>query len=255
LSRSHLSFDVITIFPEMFVSVVAASLLKKAQNKNLLSIHLHDLRNFSDNKHNQVDDAPYGGGVGMVLKPEPAVKALESVTQQENKEENKKVRRIFFSPQGQPLTSKRARELASYDQLVLLCGRYEGVDERVMEFVDEEISIGDYILSGGELAALVFIDVVARFIPGVVGDARSVTEDSFEDGGLKFPQYTRPESFRGLKVPAPLLTGHHEDIEKWRRLQSLARTARKRPDLLASLDLTPEEWDYIKSLASLKDIC
>jgi len=227
----------------MFPSILKASLLGKAQKKGLVEICLHDLRDYATDKHRQVDDVPYGGGAGMVLKTEPVVKALEDVAQ-----ERGKIRRIFFTPQGRLLTATLAREWASYDQLILLCGRYEGVDERVMDSIDEEVSIGDYILSGGELAVMIFIDVVSRFCPGVVGDARSVEEETFENGLLKAPQYTRPESFRDVGVPSVLLSGHHEHIKKWQRQQSLERTLRKRPDLLEKAELTDEERRYIRSL-------
>ena len=238
-----LRFEVITLFPEMLAPVSQASLLGKAQENGLLKISAHNLRDFTTDKHRQVDDTPYGGGVGMVLKPEPVVQALEAVT-----DPKVRTRRIYFSPQGHPLSSERARAYAVYDQLVLLCGRYEGVDERIMAFVDEAVSIGDYILSGGELAALIFIDVVARLYPGVVGKPRSLTEDTFAEGLLKHPQYTRPESFRGMQVPPVLLSGDHRAIDDWRRQQSLERTFNQRPDLLEKAPVSGKDRLFLQGL-------
>ena len=239
-----MQFHVLTIFPEVFVSPLSASLLNKAQEKGLLSCTVHNLRDYTTGRHRTVDDSPYGGGQGMVMKPEPIVAALEGVSQ-------KLINpwRIFLSPQGKPLTQAKVVELAQRETLVLLCGRYEGVDERILSFIDEEISLGDYILSGGEMAALVLIDAVARLIPGVVGCAASVTEESFSHGLLEYPQYTRPEEFRGRRVPEVLLSGNHAQIAKWRRQQSLLRTLQQRPDLLATAEVTEEERRWLANIS------
>ena len=224
-----MKIDVLTLFPEFFSSPLNESLLNKAINKDLLSVNRINIRDFSQNKHHKVDDYPYGGGQGMVMAVEPIILAYESIP----KEKNSKT--IFLSPQGQLLTQAKAKRLAAYDQLILLCGHYEGVDERAIDLiVDEEISIGDYILTGGELPALVLIDAISRHIDRVVGSKTSVEEDSLSDGLLKYPQYTMPRSFRGEEVPEILLSGHHENIENWRRDLSLKRTQNKRPDLWAS---------------------
>jgi tRNA (guanine37-N1)-methyltransferase len=236
-----MQFHVLTIFPEMFVSPLAASLLKKAQEKGILTCTVHNLRDYATGRHRVVDDTPYGGGQGMVMKPEPAVAALEGVCQTLSNPW-----RIFLSPQGKPLTQAKVTELAHREALVLLCGRYEGVDERVRHFIDEEISLGDYILSGGEMAALVVIDAVARLIPGVVGRQESVEDESFSHGLLEYPHYTRPEDFRGLLVPDVLLSGNHAEIMKWRRQQSLLRTLHQRPDLLEKAEITREERQWLE---------
>lgn len=222
-----MQFHVITIFPEMFTSPLSASLLKKAQDKGIVSCTIHNLRDYTTDKHHSVDDAPYGGGQGMVMKPEPVVAALEGVCQPLSHPW-----RILLSPQGTPLTQAKVAALARRESLVLVCGRYEGIDERIHPFLDEELSIGDYILSGGEMAALVVIDAVARLIPGVVGNHESVEEESFSHGLLEYPHYTRPEEFRGMRVPEVLLSGNHAKITSWRRQQSLLRTRARRPDLL-----------------------
>jgi len=233
-----LQFDILTLFPQLFDSPFSHSILKRAKEAGLISIRLTDIRNFTQDKHRRADDIPYGGGPGMVMKPEPIVAAIESVS-----ETGKQARRIYFSPQGRPLQQKHLAEYLKYDQLILLCGRYEGVDERAIELViDEEVSIGDYILTGGEFAAMVFVDALSRLVPGVLGEEESLKNESFaspfekgEQVGsplLEYPQYTRPPEFRGLKVPNILLSGDHAKIEEWRRAQALERTRRKRPDLL-----------------------
>jgi len=243
-------FHVITIFPEFFASPLSVSLLNKAQEKGVVSCAVHNLRDYAAGKHRSTDDAPYGGGLGMVMKPEPLVKALEDIG-------HSLVHpwRILLSPQGVPLTQKKVAELAGRDTLVLVCGRYEGIDERIRTFVDEEISIGDYILSGGETAALVVIDAVARLVPGVVGRPESTVYESFSDSLLEYPQYTRPEEFRGLRVPDVLLSGNHAEIARWRRHQSLLRTRARRPDLLDRANLSTEEKQRLttEGIESLKD--
>jgi len=238
-----MQFHIITIFPEWFTSPLATGLLQKAQDKAILSFYVHNLRDYAPGKHRSTDDPPYGGGWGMVMTPEPLVNAIEAVsTPLDNP------RRIFLSPQGRPLSQAKTAELAAHEALVLVCGRYEGVDERVLAFVDEEISIGDYIVSGGEVAALVLIDAVARLVPGVVGRKESTEEESFSTGLLEYPQYTRPEEFRGLSVPDVLLSGHHADITRWRRRQALLRTRTRRPDLLKKADLSPEERRWLTQM-------
>jgi tRNA (guanine37-N1)-methyltransferase len=236
-------FDIITIFPEMFEGVFSGGVVKKAMDREVVRIAVHDLRDFTTDKHRQVDDRPFGGLEGMVLKPEPVFRAVEAVRQ----DGGSKV--YLLSPQGRTLDAGLARELAAEQQVVLICGRYEGVDERVAEhLVDGEISIGDYVLSGGELAAAVVVDAVARFVPGVVGKEGSVRNDSFSGGILDYPQYSRPREFRGLKVPAVLFSGDHKRIERWRRKKALEKTARRRPDLVGADTLSPEDRDLLEEI-------
>jgi tRNA (guanine37-N1)-methyltransferase len=217
--------DVVTIFPEAIEPFITASLLGKAVEAGLLDVRVHDLRDHTHDRHRQVDDQPYGGGPGMVMKPDPFFEAVEAL------EGDPYV--VLLTPAGRRLTQEVVRELAGRDHLVLLCGRYEGIDERVAEhLVDEELSIGDYVLAGGEAAALVVVDAVARLLPGVVGEPESVRRESFEDGRLDFPHYTRPSEFRGHPVPGVLLSGNHAEIEGWRREQAERRTRERRPDLL-----------------------
>ena len=224
------NFTVVTIFPRMFDSPLGHSILKKAQEKNLISVCLVDPRDYATDRHRMTDDYPYGGGQGMVMKAEPLVAAIETIRQR-----SRNARVIMLSPRGEVLNQRVAARLAGEKEIVLVCGRYEGVDERVKPFVDEELSVGDYTLSGGEPAALVVIDVVSRLIPGVLGNEVSAAEDSFTDGLLEYPQYTRPEDFRGMRVPEILLSGDHERIRQWRREQSITLTRQRRPDLLAKV--------------------
>ncbi|NPA91705.1 MAG: tRNA (guanosine(37)-N1)-methyltransferase TrmD [Chloroflexi bacterium] len=232
--------DIITLFPHMFQGPFEEGILRRAREKGLLSIALHDLRAFGVGKHRQVDDVPYGGAPGMLLRPEPIVAAVESILDRpvfRGADTAVEVETlppiILLTPQGRPLTQAVVKELARHDRLVLICGRYEGVDERVREFlVTDEISIGDYVLSGGELAAMVLVDAVTRVLPGALGYERGAEEDSFASGLLEGPQYTRPPEFRGRQVPDVLLSGHHERIAAWRRDQALKRTRERRPDLL-----------------------
>lgn len=231
-----LDFTVISLFPPMFASPLGHSILKKAQEKGLLSVRLIDPRDYTADKHRTADDAPYGGGQGMVMKPEPLVAAIEDA-----KKTLRRPRVILLSPQGKLFDQAEAERLAREEELVLVCGRYEGIDERVKAFVDEELSVGDYTLSGGELPAMVVIDAVARLIPGVLGNEKSPQEESFSDGLLEYPQYTRPEEFRGMKVPDVLLSGDHARIKSWRREMSLALTRERRPDLFGKADLDPME--------------
>lgn len=236
-------FHVLTIFPEFFTSPLSVSLLHKAQEKGVISCTVHNLRDYAVGKHRSTDDTAYGGGWGMVMKPEPVVKALEEVCRPLFQPW-----RILLSPQGGPLSQAKVTELARRETLVLVCGRYEGVDERIRAFVDEEISIGDYILNGGEVAGLVVIDAVARLVPGVVGRKESTEQESFSDGLLEYPQYTRPEEFRGLRVPEVLLSGNHAEIARWRRRQSLLRTRERRPDLLARAKLSEEDKQWLAQI-------
>ncbi|MEX0875691.1 MAG: tRNA (guanosine(37)-N1)-methyltransferase TrmD [Actinomycetota bacterium] len=221
--------DVVTIFPEALEPFLRASLLGKAAEKGLLHTAVHNLRNYTSDPHRKVDDEPYGGGPGMVMTPEPFFKAVEEIVP-DRKPDDPRV--ILLSPQGRRLTQAIARELAALPSLLLLCGRYEGVDERVAQhLVDEELSIGDFVLAGGEVAALVVIDAVARLMPGVVGEPDSIVQESFEEGLLDHPHYTRPADFRGLMVPEVLVSGDHGAVDRWRREQAESRTTERRPDL------------------------
>ncbi|HXG53114.1 MAG TPA: tRNA (guanosine(37)-N1)-methyltransferase TrmD [candidate division Zixibacteria bacterium] len=231
-----LTFTVITLFPSMLESPLGHSILKKAQEKELISVSMVDPRDYTADRHRIADDYPYGGGHGMVMKPEPLVASIEDV-----RRKSPGARVILLCPQGRVFDQAVAARLARENHVVLVCGRYEGVDERVKAFVDEELSIGDYTLSGGEPAALVVIDAVARLVAGVLGNERSAAEESFVEGLLEYPQYTRPEEFRGMRVPDVLLSGDHERIRRWRRRASVALTAERRPDLLARARLSAEE--------------
>ena len=220
----------------MFGNVFSAGVLKKALDRNLVEIRIHNLRDFASDRHKQVDDRPYGGSPGMVLKPEPIFTAVENIR------ENESTPVYLLSPQGRTFSSSLAEELAAQSQILIICGRYEGVDERVVEhLVTDEISIGDYVLTGGEPAAVVLVDAVARFVPDVVGKRESVQSDSFSEGILDFPQYTRPRDFRGMKVPGVLFSGDHKKIEDWRKKKSLEKTRLKRPDLLGQKDRFSQE--------------
>ena len=230
--RNMKTFDVITLFPEAFTSYFNESILARAQKNKLFKLQLHQLRDFTLDKHNKVDDRPYGGGAGMVLQPEPIVRALKSIKASRPHANAKKVRTILLTPQGKPFVQKDVTRLGKYDRLVFVCGRYEGFDERVRSYVDEEISLGDFVLTGGELAAMSIIDAVARFIPGVLGDATSSTEESFSDSLLEYPHYTRPEVFEKKRVPKILLSGDHAKVAAWRKQEALKRTKKRRPDLL-----------------------
>ena len=235
-----MKFDILTLFPEMF-EPIKTSIIGKATEKGIIDINLINIRDFSEDKHNKVDDTPYGGGAGMVMKPDVVYSAYNSI-----KAEDAKV--IYMSPQGKKLNQKKVEELSKENHLIILCGHYEGIDQRVLDkIVDEEISIGDYVLTGGEIPAMVLIDSVSRYIDGVISN-ESVSEESFSNGLLEYPQYTRPEVFMGEKVPEVLLSGHHENINKWRRQESLKNTLKKRPELLDDIELTEKEKIYIKNL-------
>lgn len=231
-------FDIITIFPGMFSSVVGESIVGRAVKSGLVDINCVDLRDFTRDRNRSVDDRPYGGGPGMVFKPEPVFDAVESVLGQVEPSENGRVRKIILTPQGRRLDQPLMRELSAQARIVLLCGHYEGFDERIVEGLDfEEISIGDYVLSGGEIPAMVLIDGIVRLLPGALGHPESSSRESFENGVLDYPQYTRPSEYRGMKVPDVLLSGNHAEIEQWRRQQSLQRTRERRGDLLENKEL------------------
>ncbi|MCA9724530.1 MAG: tRNA (guanosine(37)-N1)-methyltransferase TrmD [Kurthia sp.] len=239
-----MNIHVLSLFPDMFEGVFGSSILKKAQEKGAVQMNVTDFRSFSQNKHNQVDDYPYGGGAGMVLKPEPLFHAVEDLVAH-----GKKPRIILMCPQGERYDQKKAEELAKEEDLIFLCGHYEGYDERIREYlVTDEISIGDFVLTGGELAAMTVIDSVVRLLPGVLGQEASHVNDSFSTGLLEHPHYTRPADFRGMKVPDVLMSGNHAKIEQWRMEQSLKRTFERRPDLLEHIELTKEQQAYLKQL-------
>lgn len=245
-----MQIHVFTLFPQMFEIPFNISIFKRAVEQKLVEVQVHNIRDYTHDKHHTVDDASYGGGSGMVLKPEPLFEAVESVKASlEQKEAECQIPIILLTPQGRLFTQKVAFELAQYSSLFLICGHYEGFDERVREHLTtDEISIGDYVLSGGELAAMVVIDAVVRLLPGVLGSEESAREDSHVSGLLEYPQYTRPEVFRGWGVPEVLLSGNHAQIARWRREQSILRTLKRRPELLDRADLSPEERELIERL-------
>jgi tRNA (guanine37-N1)-methyltransferase len=235
--------DVLTLFPEMFEGIFDLGIMKRAIDQKLVSIGLHNIRDYTHDKHHTADDSPYGGGAGMVLKPEPIFEAVEAI----DKKEGTPI--ILLSPQGRLFTQDVAQELAGHSQLVLICGHYEGVDERVREHLaSDEISIGDYVLSGGELAAMVVIDSVFRLVPGVLGSEASPLDDSHVGGLLEYPQYTRPPQYRGWPVPEVLLSGNHAQIKSWRREQSIRRTLEQRPELITRAELSSEEEHLVERL-------
>jgi len=239
-------FDIFTLFPEVFTPYLESSILKRAISNHLLEVSLHNIRDWAADKHHTTDDTPYGGGGGMVMKPEPVFASFEAALGEEPK-----FPRILLTPQGRPFTHAIARDLSRETRIALLCGHYEGFDERIREhLVTDEISIGDYVLTGGELAAMILVDSISRFLPGVLGDPEGAIDDSFASGLLEYPQYTRPEEFRGWKVPDVLLSGNHAAIQKWRREQALARTLLRRPDLLGNLELSKADRKYLDSLSA-----
>ena len=222
--------DIITLFPEMFAGVFGESIIKRAVEKNILQVRFTQLRDFAFDKHRQVDDSPFGGGAGMVLKPEPVYRAVRDVLSKSSENFSRKI--IITDPSGEVFTQSKAKELAALDQIIFVCGHYEGFDARIYDLADELISIGDYVLTGGELPAMVIVDAVARMLPNVLGSAESAETDSFFDGMLGFPQYTRPRDFEGKLVPEVLLSGNHAEIKKWRETQALLLTRQRRPDLI-----------------------
>lgn len=237
-----MKFDILTLFPPMFEGPFSESILKRAVERGLIEIRLHNIRDYAFDKHRVTDDSPYGGGSGMVMKVEPIAACLAKV-----REDRPGARVILTTPQGEPLNHRMVCDLAGEDGLIIICGRYEGVDERVRElFVDKEISLGDFVLTGGDLAAMAIVDAVARFVPGVLGSGASAEADSFSDGLLEYPHYTRPPEFQGLRVPDVLLSGDHQAISLWRRRQSLVRTLQKRPDLLQTAHLSDADREYLR---------
>jgi len=223
-----LRFDIVSIFPGMFESPFADSIIQRAWEEGLLDLRVHDLRDYSLNKHRKVDDTPFGGGVGMVMNVEPIARVIAAI-----KKEVPETRTILLSPGGRPFDQEKAWELSRLPSLTLICGRYEGIDERVrLHFVDEEISIGDYVLTGGEIPAMVLVEAISRLVPGVLGDPESVVEESFTDGLLEYPQYTRPRDYQGFRVPEILVSGDHKKIRDWQKAEAVKKTARVRPDLL-----------------------
>ena len=234
--------SILTLFPEMFAPLMQ-SILGRAVENGLIELELIQIRDYADNKHKQADDYPFGGGEGLVMMPQPIFDAFSAV------EGYEKAHKIYLSPSGPTLSNKKAKELSVFEHIILLCGHYEGIDQRVIdELIDEEISIGDYVLTGGELPAMVLADCVARFIPGVLGSEGSADNDSFEDGLLEYPQYTRPSDFRGREVPEILLSGHHANIEKWRRRKQLEKTLKNRPDLLQKACLNSSDIQLLEDI-------
>ncbi|HSA62416.1 MAG TPA: tRNA (guanosine(37)-N1)-methyltransferase TrmD [Nitrospiraceae bacterium] len=246
-----LRFDVLTLFPDMVAPVLGHSILKRAQEKGLLNVQVRNLRDFTTDRHKVADDIPYGGGAGMVMKAEPILRAVDAL-REEARSSGEEIRLLFPSPHGRPFTQDYAQHLArERRRMVILCGHYEGVDERVrMVLSPEEVSVGDYVLTGGELPALVVIDAAARLVPGVLGDPESLNEESFSDSLLEYPHYTRPAEVRGLGVPEVLLSGHHEAIRLWRRKEALRSTYLRRPDLLRDRVLTNEDQRLLNELIS-----
>jgi tRNA (guanine37-N1)-methyltransferase len=239
-----MTVDIVTIFPAMIEQPLAAGVLGRAIERGTLDVKVRDLRDFTTDRHRVVDDVPYGGGPGMVLKPDPIFRALDAI----EAERGTPLTVVMMSPQGRRFTQAEAQRLSGLEHVVLLCGRYEGFDDRVRERVTEEMSIGDYVLTGGELPALVILDAVARFVPGVVGDGQSVVEDSFSRGLLDFPQFTRPPEIGAFRVPDVLLSGNHAEIRRWRKREALSRTLERRPDLLDEAALDDEEREMLQEL-------
>ncbi|POP33103.1 tRNA (guanosine(37)-N1)-methyltransferase TrmD [Lactonifactor longoviformis] len=245
-----MKFHVLTLFPEMILQGLNTSITGRAIDSGYISLEAVNIRDFAENKHNRVDDYPYGGGAGMVMQAGPVCKAYESVAG----DMEKKPRVIYLTPQGSVFTQAMAKELAAEEELVFLCGHYEGIDERVLEeIVTDPVSIGDYVLTGGELPAMVMIDAISRLVPGVLSNEESAQFESFQDSLLEYPQYTRPAVWREKEVPPVLLSGHHQNVEKWRREQSVIRTAKRRPDLLKTAELTPSEQALAEKMLAKKE--
>lgn len=234
-----MKISIITLFPEMF-SIFNHSIIGKAKEKGIVNIECLNIRDYTKNKHNKVDDYPYGGGAGMVMSPQPVIDTIREC------KKNNKGKVVFLGPRGKTFNHALAKELAKEDELIFVCGHYEGIDERAYNYIDMEVSLGDFILTGGEMAAIPVIDSILRLNPGVLGKEESFMDESFSDGLLEYPQYTRPEEFEGLKVPEVLLSGHHENIRKWRRKESLLITKERRPDLFEKIDLTKEDKKLLK---------
>lgn len=237
-----MKIDVLTIFPEMFENVLSSSMMGRARENGILEFGLHNIRDYSENKHKNTDDYPFGGGAGMVMLAQPIYSSVEAV------DPGHKAHRIVLAPRGRTLSPEIARELAQKESLLLLCGHYEGIDERAMELMDDEISIGDYVLTGGELPAMVLIDCIARFIPGVLGSSESAEDESFSDGILEYPQYTRPAEFMGKSVPEVLLNGNHAFIARWRRNEALRLTLARRPELMKNVALDKKDREFLETI-------
>lgn len=237
-----MKIDILTLFPEMFSGVINSSIIKRAIEKGILQIEIHDFREYSNKKNRRVDDYSYGGGAGMIIEPQPIVDCLRSISG------NEKARKILTSPSGKKYHQEKAVSLAQEEHIIIICGHYEGIDDRITNYIDEEISIGDYILTGGEIAALAIIDSVTRLVPNVLGNEESTEIESFDDCLLEFPQYTRPPVFEGLEVPEVLISGNHEKIKKWRHFKSLEKTYKNRPDLLNKAKLSDEDLDLIEMI-------
>ena len=258
-----MQFEVFTLLPEVFPPYLESSILQRAQQRELIQVHIHNIRDYTHDRHHTTDDTPYGGGGGMVMKPEPVFEAVESVLGiSSNQEQSTPVADarqgipvILLTPQGRVFTQRVAEELSRHERIALLCGRYEGVDERIRQhLVTDEISVGDYVLTGGELPALLLIDAVARLIPEVLGDPTGAEDDSHSMGLLEYPHYTRPPEFRGWKVPEILLSGDHGKIEKWRREQALVRTFNKRPDMIEKAELSEKDKRFVESLKQQENL-
>ena len=245
-----MKFDVFTLLPEVFIPYLDSSILKRASERGLINVNVVNIRDHTHDKHHVTDDTPYGGGGGMVMKPEPVFEAVESVMGQNPVQTTGQLAPIILlTPQGRVFTQRVAEELSQHERIALICGRYEGVDERIREhLVTDEISVGDYVLTGGELPAMILIDAVSRLIPGVLGDPTGAEDDSHSMGLLEYPHYTKPAEFRGWKVPEVLQSGNHAKIDKWRRQQSLLRTFNKRPDILEKAKLTKEDMEFLKTV-------
>lgn len=245
-----MNYHILTLFPEMVQNGLNTSIIGRAVNQGLLSIDAIDIRDYADNKHNRVDDYPYGGGAGMVMQPGPVYRAYKALEEKHGK----KLRVIYMTPQGRVFNQRMAESFAIEEDLVFLCGHYEGIDERVLDMiVTDHVSIGDYVLTGGELAAMTMIDCISRLVPGVLNNNDSAEIETFHDNLLEYPQYTRPEEFMGMRVPDILLSGHHANIAKWRREQSLIRTLERRPDLLTDAVLTDKDKLFLDKLKNIED--
>ena len=246
-----MNFYIMTLFPDMIEAVLSESIIGRARENGLLNVRVYNIRDYAFNKHSRVDDYPYGGGAGMLMQAEPVWQCYRAILEDAGKES---LPVAYMSPKGPTFSQKKAQELAQLDDLVLLCGHYEGIDERVLEeIVTEEISIGDYVLTGGELPAMTVVDTVARLIPGVLHNDESTENESFSEGLLEYPQYTRPEIWHDRQVPEILLSGHHANVEKWRHMQALRVTAARRPELLEAMELTAEEADAVSDILQSKD--
>lgn len=234
--------DVLTLFPEMFEGIISSSIVKRAIEKNIVEINIHNFRSFSTKNNLRVDDYSYGGGAGMVIEALPIIKCLETIPNYSN------IKKLITSPSGSVYTQKKAESLSKEERLIIVCGHYEGIDERISSYVDEEISIGDYILTGGEIAALTIIDSVVRLLPGSLGNEESAVDESFSTGILEYPQYTRPVDLRGEEVPEVLISGNHEKIRRWRRFKALEKTYNKRPELLKEANLSKEDEEFLEMI-------